>query len=561
VAAGLALGGSAATRERWLAALVLALTALVYAPSLDGDWVWDDFHVIAKNPAIHAPWRLVAEDMWGPTGHRNPISVAYYRPLGMLSFYPGQALFGGPLPERLVNLALHLAAVALVAGLARALGASALAAWLGAAAFGWHPAVSEAVAWCSGRFDLLGSAALLGALWAIERGRGGVAGALLFAAPFCKDTWIAAPVVVALWGLARRRDVRAPLASAALGVAAYWAVRGLLAIRSRCARARRIRSQCSRRGWVRRARARAAGRLAGARRARLLHAASRARRAGRARGDRRPCRAARSHRARDSCSRRLPLLALSVPAAAEFGIVGDRYFYPVFALLGVGAALAFDAALLRSATGASPMRWLPAAVAALPLCWAPFAAVRATEWHDNGTLYRASLARDPDNAMAAFNVGHYEQYHRENCADAAPMYERALGRVFEAGTNLDTCLRRLGRLADAAHASRAFAEAYPQLALPARVAADAHLAVGALPDAERWAREAVRRAPEWSGARAALARVLAAEGQRDEALSAYDRALELDPADAEARDGRASLVAIGSDASDDSGRAKPDGSG
>ena len=163
--------------------------------------------------------------------------------------------------------------------------------------------------------------------------------------------------------------------------------------------------------------------------------------------------------------------------------------------------------------------------------------------------------------MAAYNVGHYEQFHRESCADAVPMYERALGRVFEAGTNLDACLRRLGRLADAGRASRAFADAYPQLALPARVAADAHLALGALPEAERWAREAIRRAPDWSGARSALARVLAAEGQRGAALSEYDRALELDPADNEARDGRAALVALESGTSGSRGWPKPPGSG
>src|SRR5262249_55989469 len=54
------------------------------------------------------------------------------------------------------------------------------------------------------------------------------------------------------------------------------------------------------------------------------------------------------------------------------------------------------------------------------------------------------------------------------------------------------------------------------------------------------AREAVRRAPHWPGGYTALAQVLAARGCRADALSAYDRALELAPADPEARDGRAS---------------------
>jgi hypothetical protein len=530
------------TNDRWIPALVLGATALLYAPSLAGDWVWDDFHVIANSPAIREPVRLITEDMWGPTGHRNPISVAYYRPLGMLSFYPGQALWGGPLPERLANLALHLAAIALVAAIARALGAGARSAWFGAACFGWHPAVSETVAWCSGRFDLLGSGALLGALWAAHRGRSGVASAMLFAAPFCKDTFIAAPLVIAIWGAACRLDVRRPTAFAVLGVAAYWMARSLLAIPFQVRE-----TPFDPLGLLG-----AAGGFAA--RGALLLVDWKAPDA-LAYYEPRPalgalvvfasCVGLSALRGRvwlGLVLAPLPLVALCVPAAAEFGIVGDRYFYLVFAALGVGAALAFDAWLRRWPTAAPTPRWLAYTVAAMPLAWAPFAAVRATEWHDNGTLYRASLARDGDNAMAAFNVGHYEQFHRGNCAEAVPMYERALGHVFDAGIHLDTCLRRLGRLEAASRASRAFAEAYPHLALPARVAAEAHRALGALADAERWAREAVRRAPGWSGAYVALARALAAEGRPSEALTAYDRALELAPEDSEAREGRAGLL-------------------
>jgi tetratricopeptide (TPR) repeat protein len=528
--------------ERWIPALVLGATALLYAPSLAGDWVWDDFLVIANNPAIPEPGRLVTEDMWGPTGHRNPISVAYYRPLGMLSFYPGQVLWGGPLPERLANLALHLAAIALVAGIARGLGAGTAAAWFGAACFAWHPAVSEPVAWCSGRFDLLGNAALLGALWAHQRGRGRLAAALLFAAPFCKDGFAAAPLAVAIWCAACRLDVRRPTACAAAGAAAYWLVRSALAIplQVREAHFDPIRLLGAVGGFA----ARGAQLLVDWKAPDAL-----------AYYEPRPglgalaiaacCAGLAALRGRvwlGLLLAPLPLVALSVPAAAEFGIVGDRYFYPLFAALGVGAALAFDALLRGSPRYPHASRWLPYALAALPIAWAPFAAIRATEWRDNGALYRASLARNPDNAMAAYNVGHYEQFHRENCAEAIPMYERAVGRVFEAGIHLDTCLRRLGRLEAASRASRTFAEAYPQLALAASVAAEAHLAAGALPDAERWAREAIRRAPGWSGGHVALARVLAARGCRGDARTAYDRAVALAPGDRAARAGRARLL-------------------
>ena len=528
--------------DAWIPALVLGATALLYAPSLAGDWVWDDFHVIANNPAIHEPLRLLSEDMWGPTGHRNPISVAYYRPLGMLSFYPGQALWGGPLPERIVNLALHLAAIALVAGIARGFGASVVGAWFGAACFGWHPAVSETVAWCSGRFDLLGNGALLGALWAAQRGRVRLASVMLVAAPFCKDTFVAAFLVVAIWGLACRLDVRRPVALGAVGAAAYWVVRSVLAIPFQ------VRETpfdpLGALGAVGGFAARGAQLLIDWRAPDAL-----------AYYESRPmlgalvigvcCAGFAALRGRvwlGVLLAPLPLVALCVPAAAECGIVGERYFYPVFAALGIGAGLAFDRLRHTLSLRAAAARWLPYAVAALPLAWAPFAAIRATEWHDNGTLYRSSLERDGANAMAAYNIGHYEQFHRKNCGEAIPMYERALARVFEAGIQLDTCLRQLGRLEAASRAGQAYAQSFPRYALPARVAAEAQRDVGALDVAERWAREAVRRAPHWSGGYVALAQVLAAKGRRVDALTAYDRALELAPDDREAREGRAALL-------------------
>ncbi len=79
--------------ERWCPLLVLVVTVLLYAPSLPGGWVWDDFQIIDKNPAITDPIALVTHDMWGPSGHSSPTSVPYYRPLAMLSHVPGQALW------------------------------------------------------------------------------------------------------------------------------------------------------------------------------------------------------------------------------------------------------------------------------------------------------------------------------------------------------------------------------------------------------------------------------------------------------------------------------------
>jgi hypothetical protein len=404
--------------------------------------------------------------------------------------------------------------------------------------------VSEVVGWCCGRFDLLGAVALLGALWSAQHGRTGLASALLFAAPFFKDVYIVAPVVVVIWGIACRLDVRRPTAFAVAGAAAYWMARFLFAIPFRLREASfdpigelGAVGGFAARGLLLLVDWRAPDPLAYYEPRPLLGALVIA--AGCA-----GLAALRGRVALGLLLAPLPLVALTVPAPAEFGIVGDRYFYPLFATLGVAAALGFEALSRKSSAHPIASRWLPYVAAALPLASASFTAVRATEWHDNGTLYRASLARHPDNGVAAYNVGYYEQFRRHSCAEAAPMYERALALgVFDAGIHLDTCLRQLGQLEAASRESRAFAEAFPRFALPARMAAETNLAFGALPDAEHWAREAIRRAPNWPSAHVALARVLTAEGSRAEALTAYDRASALAPNDPEVREGRAGLLA------------------
>ena len=123
-------------RERWLPLAVLALVAAAYLPSLGGDWVWDDVYQLRDNPAITRPVLLATRDVWGPTGFADAHNTPVYRPLAMLSYAPGQTLLPGPAVERVLSLALHLGAVALVAWLALALGEGPRAAWFGAACMG-----------------------------------------------------------------------------------------------------------------------------------------------------------------------------------------------------------------------------------------------------------------------------------------------------------------------------------------------------------------------------------------------------------------------------------------
>ena len=502
--------------DRWHPWIVLIVTALLYVPSLSGNWVWDDFHIIQKNPAITDPIALVKNDMWGPSGYDSPTSVPYYRPLSMLTYVPGQALWGGPLPERVINLALHLLVTGLLASLAQALGANRRAAWFGAACFAWLPAASETVAWVSARGDLLGAAFLLGGLLAQKRSRPGLAGALFFAAPFCKDSYIVVSLCVMIWLWANRVRPDRSLVLAVVGAGVYLGVRMLvgLPIEARHANfdpvhllgaigafaARGIQLLADWRspdvleyydGWpllgvsAILAVAFALARVRGRPWLGLLLVA-------------------------------LPITAISILPTLQFGIVGDRYYYALFACAAVAAALGFDALQMR--IRARPQfAALPIALLALPVLYAPFTAVRSAEWLDNGSLYRASLARNPANRMAAFNIGHFHQYHLDDCETAIGFYEQAVDEVFEAGTNLDVCWIRLGRPLEAARASALFANHHESYGLPAHQASVAHLRIRALETAEAWARETIRRSPNWPPGHLQLSDVLAAQGRGDEA--------------------------------------------
>ena len=145
---------------RWLLFLgPLAACIAFYAPTLSGAFLSDDYAVIGalatwagEGGLGHA---LLSKFYSGLDAPSN-----YYRPLSMLSFGVNFVLAGAePLSWRLVNLSLHLASGALVFAIARhLLGDAKRSDWAPAAAstlFLFFPTSAEAVAWVSGRYDLL----------------------------------------------------------------------------------------------------------------------------------------------------------------------------------------------------------------------------------------------------------------------------------------------------------------------------------------------------------------------------------------------------------------------
>lgn len=173
------------TRSRWpatgylLLGLALALTAVVYIPSLTGGYVFDDFPNIVDNREVHLTtlnWPALHAALLG-----SPSEVLV-RPLAMLSFALNWYVAGGdPHSMKLVNLGIHLLNGLLLFGLLRA-----MARWLApderaradllaaAVAGAWllAPINFTAVAYIVQRMESLCHTFVFGGLWLYVAARG-----------------------------------------------------------------------------------------------------------------------------------------------------------------------------------------------------------------------------------------------------------------------------------------------------------------------------------------------------------------------------------------------------
>ncbi len=209
-------GAGSARWALWLA-LALGVSALAHAPSLAGDFVWDDRVLVLESPGVaklRPLYTYFREPFFAasPQGERPP----YYRPLATLSLALDHALYRGhPTGFHATNLLAHLACTALVFLLARRAGAGERGAALAAALFGALPRGTEAVDWISGRTDLLAAAGALLGLWlhdpAAAAGRKRIGAAVAVAAGLlCKETALAAALAIAAFEALRLRETQSP---------------------------------------------------------------------------------------------------------------------------------------------------------------------------------------------------------------------------------------------------------------------------------------------------------------------------------------------------------------
>ncbi len=122
----------------WAAGAVIILLAVaVYLPALHAGFIWDDDQHLTQNPAIIGP--LGFKDIWTS-------SQAVYYPLVLTSFWILHKFVDlNPLPYHLLNVFMHAGSAVLLWRGLRQLGVR--AAWLGAALWALHPVMVQSVAW------------------------------------------------------------------------------------------------------------------------------------------------------------------------------------------------------------------------------------------------------------------------------------------------------------------------------------------------------------------------------------------------------------------------------
>ncbi|MCL5105488.1 MAG: tetratricopeptide repeat protein [Armatimonadetes bacterium] len=207
----------------WLALLVVVAVA-PYVPSLWGQFTLDDWPLIVSDPFVHSlanvPHAFGRDFLHGHLGDTVPY---YYRPLITISFMINYAISGpNPLPFRVTNLLLNTIAVLLVFVIGRRLTKSTVIAGVAGLAYAVLPSHAEAVAWISGRTDVMATVFLLGSFAAfcaayesIGKFNWLMAGlcALLFTcALFSKESGLTLPLLFALYawvfgGKARKGDL------------------------------------------------------------------------------------------------------------------------------------------------------------------------------------------------------------------------------------------------------------------------------------------------------------------------------------------------------------------
>jgi tetratricopeptide (TPR) repeat protein len=149
------------------AAVLAAITALVYWPAMRAAFIWDDGDMVTNNPLIKSARGL--HDIW--LGK----NLTDYHPLTYSVFWLEWRCWGmNPAGYHVVNIMLHAASVVLLWLLLRKLRIP--GSWLAALLFGVHPVCVASVAWIAELKNTLSMGFYLAALWCWLRSEEGEEG-------------------------------------------------------------------------------------------------------------------------------------------------------------------------------------------------------------------------------------------------------------------------------------------------------------------------------------------------------------------------------------------------
>jgi tetratricopeptide (TPR) repeat protein len=223
----------------------------------------------------------------------------------------------------------------------------------------------------------------------------------------------------------------------------------------------------------------------------------------------------------------LPVLGFVNIYFMRYSLVADHYQY--LALMGVLALAAAALAELGARWRATGAVGAASAVLVVVLGWMTWREQSA--WRDEETLWRATLARNPDAWMAHNNLG-VLRFRRGATVEAISHYETALRLDPDyagAHHNLGDALQSQGRFDDAIAHYRETTRLEPKFADAHNNLGNALLATRRFDEAVASFRAALELRPDHALAHVNLGSALDELGRCEEAVAEHEAALRLDP--------------------------------